>query len=127
MKKTFLLLLLSCLFSVSYSQTPKKTYEGFKTGKFTYLAGDETVLIIRKKNTQTEIFNNGESKIILRINWLDDSNYTLTLKKAINAPGCLNKGDTINARIIKRSSNEYTCTYTSKNCGSGESTFTKVN
>lgn len=101
-------------------------YKSFKTGTFTYLNSESKVKIVRSENEQVEIYNDGESRLILDIHWENDSTYVLTLKQAINAPGCLQIGDWIKTTITSAEKSRYTCTYTSNRCGSGESEFIKL-
>lgn len=101
-------------------------YKNFKIGKFTYEGREEEVEIIRTNKTQTEIYNGGKSKLILNIEWVNDSTYLLTHKESINASGCLNKGDWIKATIIDTKKDKYTCSYTSNKCGEGKSVFIKL-
>jgi len=126
MKSLYLSLLISLCTSFVYGQNTKKELEKFRTGKFTYLGQEEDVVIIRTKKQQTETYNQGKSKLILKIEWVNDSTYVLTHQKAIEAPGCLTKGDWIKTIITSQDGNKYTCTYTSNKCGSGEGTIVKL-
>jgi hypothetical protein len=125
MKQLILVTLLSLFLRPVFSQDQNK-YEDFKTGKFTYQGKSGVVEIIRTNKKQVEIFNDGKSKLILKINWINDSTYILTLIKKINIHGCLERGDWIKATITNRNGNKYECTYISKNCGGGKSVFVKL-
>ncbi len=126
MKKHMLLLLFVCAGVISFAQESNK-YEKFKTGTFTY-AGDaySGTKIVRTKSKQTEIINNGQAKVIMKIKWINDSTYVLTLVKAVNAPGCLKKGDTITTVITSSTGNQYTFRSETANCGGAEATIVKV-
>lgn len=119
---TIIFILLSYL---AFSQN-NKNFKDFKTGTFVYKGKEDEVKIIRTKKTQTEIYNDGASKLILDIKWIDDSNFELKMKKIVNAPGCLKLGDWIKVKIISRKDNEFNCEYSSERCGSGKSVFVKI-
>ena len=101
-------------------------FHDLKTGKFTYEGKEDDTEIIRAKRRQVEIFNGGKSKLILKIKWMNDSTYILTHKKAINAPGCLQKNDWINVVITRRWGNRFECSCSSENCGQGQIVFVKL-
>ena len=109
---------------LSFAQTT--TLEDFRTGTFAYENMGEEIQIIRTEDTQTEIYNNGSSQLILSIEWESDVRYVLTMKKGINAEGCLKKGDKIHTTILSHEGNVYKAYYTSKRCGEGESNFVKL-
>ena len=125
LKQIILLTLLTLVFKPIFSQD-QIDFEYFKTGKFTYEGKEGEVEIIRTKNKQIEVYNGGNSKLILKIKWINDSTYVLTHKKSINAPGCLEKGDWIKATILNGSKDQYECSYTSNRCGEGKSIFIKL-
>ncbi|PHR26760.1 MAG: hypothetical protein COA38_14340 [Fluviicola sp.] len=124
-KYTFLFLFIIPFPVFSYSQKEGK-YDEFRTGTFTYLDKGEGVLVIRTKKTQIEIYPDGESKLINKIKWINDSTYMLTFKKSINADGCLVKGDRMKIEFLSKDGNQYKCRYTSSACGKGEVTMKKV-
>lgn len=101
-------------------------FQDLKTGKFTYVGKEGETEIIRTKRKQVETFNGGKSKLILKIKWMNDSTYILTHKKAINAPGCLQKNDWINVVITRRWGNRFECSCSSENCGQGQIVFVKL-
>lgn len=125
MKQLILITLLNLLISPVFSQD-QNSFDDLKTGKFAYEGNEGEIEIIRTKKKQIEIFNNGKSKLILKIKWLNDSTYVLTHIKAKNAVGCLQKGDTIKAIILNRNGNRYECSYSSNRCGDGKSVFIKL-
>jgi len=84
-------------------------------------------VIIRTDKLQTEIFNNGQSRLILKIKWTSETTYVLKLKKAINAPGCLKKGDRVTTTIVSCSGDEYVGASTSKKCGDITTTYIRTN
>jgi len=98
-----------------------------RTGRFKYANKLEGTTIVRTKKKQVEYSNNGNSKLILRVKWLNDSTYTLTHKKSVNKdPGCLVKGVEILVQIKECDSLAYFATYSSTKCGKGESYFIKI-
>ena len=125
MKHTILFILLIS-FSVQMFSQNKMSYDDLKTGKFTYEGMEGEVEIIRTKKKQIEITNGGESKLISKIDWINDSTYVLTLKKMINSPGCLEKGDWIKSTILNRKGDKYECSFTSKKCGDGTAVLVKL-
>ena len=122
--QTFLAVLFGTIM-LSFQQSDN-LYKSFRTGIFTYQNSKTRVKIVRTEDEQIEIYNDGNSKLILGIHWENDSTYVLTHKQAINAPGCLQIGDWIKTTITSAEKNKYSCTYTSNRCGSGESVFIKV-
>jgi hypothetical protein len=106
----------------AFSQEPD-CLSKFRTGKFTYEGWEGKIEIIRTKTTQIETYDNGRSKIIMKIKWVGPREYVLTHVKSINAPGCLKEGDTIRAHIISCNSTSFTCEWKANRCGSGTNTF----
>lgn len=125
MKIFTILGLFFCVSHCLYSQN-SDCLNKIKTGKFTYPGEEGKVEIIRTKKTQTEVYNNGVSKLILKIQWLNDSTYVLTHKKSVNAPGCLEKGDWMKATVFKCEENRYSCEFTSNKCGNGQIVLIKL-
>ncbi len=103
-----------------------RSIEEFKTGVFLYEGMDSTKQITRTKNKQIEVFNEGKSKLVFDVEWTSDTTYLLRFKKAVNAPGCLQKYDCIAVVINSISENSYSCRYISNNCGEGTSVFYKI-
>ena len=100
--------------------------KAFRTGTFVYKGIEDKAKVIRTKKTQTEVFNDGKSKLIMKIKWVDKTSYVLTLKKAINAPGCLKIGDTITATLVKQEGKTFYCKSKSENCGKADVVMIKV-
>ena len=98
-----------------------------RTGNFIYSDQGSQSVIIRTDKLQTEIFNNGQSRLILKIKWTSETTYVLKLKKAINAPGCLKKGYRVTTTIISCSGDEYVGASTSKKCGDITTTYIRTN
>jgi len=92
-----------------------------RTGEFYYEGLEDSARIVRTINQQIEVFNNGKSKLILNIEWISASTYILIHQEAINAPGCLKKGDTIKCTILNCKDDYYIYTYSTAKCGSGRS------
>lgn len=102
-----------------------------RIGEFVAVSEDGKKLgykVIRKKNKQTEIYNNGKSKIISRIKWLNDSTYTLTTLKMINTPnpGCDKIGAIATVKILDCSNSIQLCEWSQKGCGTGISRLKKI-
>jgi hypothetical protein len=97
-----------------------------RTGNFIYSDQGSQSVIIRTDKLQTEIFNNGQSRLILKIKWTSETTYVLKLKKAINAPGCLKKGYRVTTTIISCSGDEYVGASTSKKCGDITTTYIRT-
>ena len=72
MKQLLLLILLSLFLRPAFSQEQSK-FDDLKTGKFAYENKVGEVEIIRTKRKQIEQFNDGESKLILKIKWVSAS------------------------------------------------------
>lgn len=126
MKKSIILsLTFLFLASLAFAQD-KVDYSKFRTGTFSYPGQEEDVIITWTKHKQIEVYNGGESKLILKVEWLNDSTYLLTHKKSINAPGCLDKGDWIKTKITQVNGNRYLCESTTNKCGSGELIIVKL-
>jgi uncharacterized protein YxeA len=96
----------------------------YKIGTFSYEGKENEVQIIRTKNQQIEIFNNGKSKAYLKIEWKNDSTYVLTLTKVKNVPNA-QIGQEIVTRIISCEGGRYVCTYTAGNT-KGECVIVKL-
>lgn len=98
-----------------------------RTGTFTYLVGVTTITVKRTKSKQVESFNNGKSKVIVnKIRWSSDNEYTARFVKAINAPGCLEKGELMKVAITGCELNKYTVRISSDRCGEAETIVTKI-
>ncbi len=120
----FLIIACACMQSVAQKVDCLKNH---RTGKYTYQSRGQMVEIVRTENEQTEIFNDGKSKLILSVEWLNNSTYLLTLKQAVNSSkGCLSVGDWIKVTIVKCYGKQYSAKYESNKCGAGESVFVKV-
>ena len=97
-----------------------------KTGTFEYKTEGVTITIARTKTKQIESYDNGKSKVISKITWISDNEYISTFVKAVNAPGCLKKGDEVRVKILACNAKEYTASIVSEKCGSGETTISKI-
>lgn len=125
--RTIILSLIICLFTfcVAFGQD-NQCLQKMRTGNFKYDVRGDDVIIVRTKHTQTEYINSGKSKLVLKIKWLSDSVYVLKLKKEVDAPGCLHKGDEIVVKITKCYGNKYDAEYTTTKCGGGKSSFLRI-
>ena len=97
-----------------------------RDGRFKYVDKLLDVEIVRKKRKHIEYSNGGKSYLKMKIEWPNDSTYVLTLKKAYDWPGCMEKGDQITVNIIECKGNGYFAKYTSDECGIGEGNFIKI-
>lgn len=109
---------------ICFSQNTKD-YEGFKIGIFQYEANGELIEIKRTKKKHVETYNNGNSKLILKVKWLDESTLLLIYKRSVNAPGCLKKGDWVKVEILKINGDIYTCKVSSEKCGTDKADIIK--
>lgn len=121
--KKFVLLLFCAINVISISQT-KNCLDNIKTGTFYYDSHGKKVIVKRTKRKQIEYYNNGNSKIVNRIEWVSDTEYILTFVKEKNSPGCLKKGDRMKITILECNENTYKAKIESKNCGNGEVVIT---
>lgn len=99
------------------------------TGKYYYISDNDTVLINRTKSTQIESINKGQSKLVLKVTWINNEEFLLTFKKFINFDekvSCMKKGQVIKVKINQCYADRYTSSYTTDNCGKGFSTFYKL-
>lgn len=97
---------------------------GIKTGKFKPKHGEASEML-RTKDTQTDIYNNGKSKIVTSLKWISDNIFNLITDSIINAPGNLKPGDEILVKIVACARTKYLCHYTSK-YGTGTRVYLKV-
>lgn len=114
--------------SSSYAQD-SQCLEEIRTGKFKAISEDGKELaytVIRKKKKQIEVYNNGQSKIVSRIDWLNDSTYTLTTIEKINAPGCDKVGAIARVRILNCKNLIQTCEWSQDGCGKGVTRLKKI-
>ncbi len=126
-KKLFLIISTSIFFSFfNLSAQNFHAIERFKTGVFIYENRDSSRQIIRTKKKQTEVFNEGKSKLVFDVEWTSDTTYLLRFKKSHNAPGCLQKHDFIAVIILSVDSDCYTCRFISNRCGEGTGVFYKI-
>jgi hypothetical protein len=114
MKSTLILLVMLTLSLPTFSQQ-SDCLKAMKTGEFFYPGRKDAAKIIRKKDKQIEIYNNGLSRLVFKLKWANDSTYVLTLKKKINAPGPLKKGDWIKATITSCEDGKSFCKTVSNN------------
>ena len=126
MKLNLITLALLFFINLTYGQDAQ-CLEKMKIGKFKYEGKLDGTVIVRTKKKHIEYSNGGKSKLILKVEWKNDSTYVLTHKKSIKDPGCLEKGGQIKVEIISCEGNKYLARYTSDNCGNGESWFIKTN
>lgn len=124
MNHTLIFIFLACFCTSAKSQS-SDDYKKFHIGTFVY-GGKKDVEIIRTKKMQTEVYNAGKSKIIMKIVWLNDSTYMLTVKKLVNAPGCLQKKDWITSVILDIQGNKSICSSRTANCGLSQAAIVKV-
>jgi hypothetical protein len=125
MKKSILLSIFVTLSILGFGQKENE-YTKFHTGTFTYESSGEDVIIKRTKTRQTETYNDGKSKVILKIKWENDSTYILTHIKSVNVgESCLKKSDSIKSVIMVVEGNKCFVRFSTKNCGQGACHFIK--
>lgn len=119
-----IIIFITCSLSIHAQDSP--CLQKMRFGTFEYLNKHEGTTIVRKRNKHIEYSNSGKSKLKLKIEWLNDSTYVLTHKKAVNNSGCLEKGTQIIVKIVSCDGNKYFAKYSSDKCGNGESWFIKI-
>jgi len=124
-KSTIILILSLITPCFLFAQNPE-CIANMKTGTFEYKTEGVTITIVRTQTKQIESHNNGKSKIISKITWTSDNEYITTFVKAVNSPGCLQKGDEVRVKILSCNGKEYTSFSASEKCGSGQVTILKV-
>ena len=104
--------------------------KSIRTGKFESVTEDGQgfdYTVIRKKKKQIEIFNNGKSKVISKIDWIDDSNYTLTTLKWKNAnSGCDHIGAVAYVEILNCDESIQVLRWQQDGCGEGLTRLRRV-
>lgn len=108
------------------AQEEDHPYQAFRTGTFVYDDYPTEVRVVRTKNRQTEYYNQGQNKMVLKIEWLNDSTYVLTQARKTETPGCLKKGDQILTTITGTYPGGYTYASLSKTCGSSTGKIRKL-
>ncbi len=117
--KTTLILLLTLIGSSAFAQK-NKCLSQVKTGVFTYEVQGVTITVERTKTKQIESYNDGKSKLINKLEWISDNQFEITFVKAVNSPGCLEKGDKMMMTIMECGDNWHKVVGESENCGSAE-------
>lgn len=107
------------------TKTPRQLFE---TGSFVYVGMEDEALIQRTKDMQIEVMNNGQSRVYMKIVWLDDYSYVLIQKKLENmkAGKCSRKNSKIKTVITEYTEDTYTCNYDAGKCGLGTITIKKI-
>ena len=111
--------------NISMAKAQTNEYKKFRTGKFKYENNDDFI-IKRTKRKQIEYNPKTKEKVVMRIKWKSDKEYTLKSTRIKNMPGCLKKGDVIFTVITSVSGNKSYCSFYTKNCGEGESVIIKI-
>ena len=124
MKKLLFYLLFACASSLLFAQKANNIH---KTGLYKYKDPNfDGFYIKRTKNKQVEYNKAKKFKIVLTVKWSSDTEYILTMKNDKGNVGCLKKGDAVEVFITESDTHNYTCSYTTLNCGSGTTSFLKV-
>lgn len=76
-------------------------------GKFV-VKGEDSVQITRTEKKQIEVYNGGEGKAILRIDWTSPTTYTLTYLRGRGIRPNSKRGDTIAVEVLGCNDTEYT-------------------
>ncbi len=108
MKKILLIVTIFCVFTLTTKAQVSECAKKMREGKFTYEGREYDVQVIRTKNKQVEIFNNGKSKIISKIHWVSDTEYWLIFKRSKNVKMVnRKKGEIMKVKIISCEGNKY--------------------
>lgn len=99
--------------------------DSFRTGTFHYQGQDHDVTVIRTEEEQIERYNDGKSEMISSIEWTSDTSYRLVVERGVNAPGCLEEGDTVRTRIVGCEGDRMTCKTRSDQCGGTRSVLVR--
>lgn len=94
-------------------------------GEFRYKDAGDDVVIKRTKTKQIEIFNGGKSKYILKLDWISETEYTLTYIKAVGTEESESHNE-IRCRIIRCEGNESLVEYMTNEGQFGQTTIVKV-
>jgi hypothetical protein len=121
MKKALFCLMLA-LSPMVWSQDSKCNVD-YKTGTFIYEDPTVKAIIVRTETQQKESWNDGKSFILMKIKWQNDSTYVLTVKKVVNAPGCVKKGTKIWTTIESCDGKKINFSYKTKSCGDGKASM----
>jgi hypothetical protein len=92
-----------------FNSPSKDCLASIKTGKFKYTIDGMVVKVTRTNIEQIETYNNGNSKIITKIKWLNESEYLVKFQDEINAPGSLKNGDEMKVTILECDDKKYLC------------------
>lgn len=112
-----------------HTHLDEKSLHLFKSGTFYYDQLGPEVKIIRKGNKQTEVWNNGKSKVVMKVEWLSSTEYVLTLLKEVNvehSSGCLAKGDKLHNVIVANSDTQFFVKSRTLKCGTMTSVINKL-
>ena len=94
-------------------------------GKFKYMSDDEEIIVVIKDSSLTEFHNKGKHTIVSRIDWLNDCEYMITIRK-VNLPAFpLTTGDEVTVKINRIEGKDIFYTITLKSV-SWDGKFTKV-
>lgn len=85
--------------------------QNIRVGTFITNQNNSESTIVRTKKKQIEYFNNGKSKVVSKLTWTDEENYTLTIVKCINCPDIpvCQKGSVLKVRIIECEGDRFKC------------------
>lgn len=115
MLKSAILTLVLCLATgLSYAQGNSELRK-FRTGKFYYPLIPDASLVVRTKHRQIEYGLKNNAKSVLKIKWLNDSTYVLTLLSTTYDIPCFRKGLKLTTKITSHNGNEYSF-HTSSKC-----------
>lgn len=110
-------ILLTCLIFLSFHSISQSSENAYSTGVFTYIHQGTEVTVTRTKKKLIEAF--GDSKMIFKIKWLDETHYEAKLIRMIKIPkGCLKKGDIMTVALSNFNSKGHVSKGITKNCGS---------
>lgn len=122
--RLILLLAFTCIF-YSSSANDSTNCKIMHQGKFKYMADEEEVFVEIKDSTLTEFHNAGKYTIQSRIDWLNDCEYMITIKKVTLPSFPLTTGDEVTVKINRIAGKEIFYTITLKSV-SWDGKFTKI-
>lgn len=126
MKSILLLFMLLTAGITANAQANKACIEKHKIGTYVYQDSTMAVVITRTKNRQISVDKKTGEKMIAKVVWVTDDEFLLIVKKDVDGPGCLRKGDRIVNKIVECNEDGYVSHYSMAACGHGIETFKRI-
>lgn len=82
--------------------------------------------IIRTSKEHVEVFQDGDAKLFMSVEWINSRKYVLTMKRSVNTIGCLDVGERVETTITSCEQDRYECKFVSNRCGSGKAVIIKI-